>query len=353
MTSNPQLVAVIMAGGKGQRFWPLSTEACPKQFLDLERCGRTLLQRTFARLLPLAGSPQRVLVATAARYAELVRAQLPELPAENLLLEPVGRDSAPAVALAALAVEARFGPTLAGFFSADHRIGELEAFQATIRRAAALAEAARGLVTIGIVPTRPATGYGYIRADAPVAGGFKVGEFVEKPSLPKAESYLAAGNYYWNAGIFVWRTEVLLSELERHAPTLLLPLRRAYANGELASVFPTLPKISIDYALMEKTQRAYVVPGNFAWDDIGDWVALERLLKQRDLDANTVIGHHIGLEAKGNIIYTDNPDDAIVTLGVENLVIVKRGNTLFLADKRSLQKLKQLLEDERVSQLVP
>lgn len=341
-----------MAGGKGQRFWPLSTEARPKQFLDLERCGRTLIQSTFDRLLPLTGSPENILVATAECYAELVSEQLPELPLDNLLIEPVGRDSAPAVALASLTVYARYGEVVTGFFSSDHRIGDNAAFQATVRQATALADSAQGLITIGITPTRPATGYGYIRAGAAIGAGYKVSQFVEKPNLPKAESYLAAGNYYWNAGIFVWRSDVILSELDAHAPELMEPLRQAQREGQVAAIFPTLQKISIDYALMEKTDRAYVIPGNFDWDDIGDWVALERLLKQSDVDANTVVGKHIGLEASGNIIYTENPDDVIVTLGVDNLIIVKRGNTLFLANKHSIQNIKQLLEDERLSHLV-
>lgn len=345
-------VAIIMAGGKGQRFWPLSTEAKPKQFLDLERCGRTLIQSTFDRLLPLTGSPENILVATAERYVELVKTQLPEIPEENLLIEPVGRDSAPAVALASLSVHERYGDVVAGFFSSDHRIGDNHAFQETVRQAIALADSSQGLVTIGIAPSRPATGYGYIRAGRSEGAGFAVQQFVEKPNLPKAESYLAAGNYYWNAGIFVWHTDVILRELDTHAPKLMNPLRQACRDGTVADVFPTLQKISIDYAVMEPTNKAYVIPGNFDWDDIGDWVALERLLKHSGAGTNTVIGTHVGLEDSGNIIYTENPDDVIVTLGVENLVIVKRGNTIFLANKNSIQDIKKLLEDERLSHLM-
>jgi mannose-1-phosphate guanylyltransferase len=345
-------VAIIMAGGKGQRFWPLSTEAKPKQFLDLERCGRTLIQSTFDRLLPLTGSPSNILVATAERYVKLVKNQLPEIPEDNLLIEPVGRDSAPAVALASLTVHERYGRVVTGFFSSDHRIGDNHAFQETVRQAIALADSSQGLVTIGITPTRPATGYGYIQAGQPAGAGFAVQQFVEKPNLPRAESYLAAGNYYWNAGIFVWHSGVILSELDTHSPDLMRPLRQACCDGAVASVFPTLNKISIDYAVMEKTDKAFVVPGNFDWDDIGDWVALERLLNHSEAGANTVVGTHVGLEASGNIVYTENPDDVVVTLGVENLVIVKRGNTIFLANKNSIQDIKKLLEDERLSHLV-
>lgn len=346
-------VAVIMAGGQGQRFWPLSTAEKPKQFLDLEQCGRTLLQSTFDRLLPLTNSPERILVATGERYAGLVQEQLPELPLGNLLIEPVGRDSAPAIALASLTVQERFGDTVTGFFPSDHRIGDSSAFITTIQQTIDLAQSGNGLVTIGISPTRPATGYGYIEQGVTAGnGGFKVARFVEKPTLVKAEEYLASGRYLWNAGIFVWRSSVIAEELARHVPQLFNPLREAVASNRVAEVFPTLPKISIDYALMEKTERALVVPGSFDWDDIGDWVALERHLKASDGETNTVVGRHVGMEASGNIIYTENPDDIIITLGVENLVVVKRGNTILLVRKDRVQDIKSLLADERLSSLV-
>jgi mannose-1-phosphate guanylyltransferase len=348
-----EFVAVIMAGGQGQRFWPLSTAEKPKQFLDLEQCGRSLLQSTFDRLLPLTGGPERILIATGERYAALVKEQLPELPLDNLLIEPVGRDSAPAIALASLTVQERFGDAITGFFPSDHRIGDPAAFNATIRQTIGVARDGNGLVTIGISPTRPATGYGYIeQGDATGNSGFKVARFVEKPTLAKAEDYLASGRYLWNAGIFVWRSSVISQELARHAPELFSPLQEAVRNNQVDTVFPTLPKISIDYALMEKTDRAFVVPGSFDWDDIGDWVALERHLKASDGETNTVVGRHVGIETSGNIIYTENPDDIIITLGVEDLVVVKRGNTILLVRKDRVQDIKSLLADERLISLV-
>ena len=343
-------VAVIMAGGKGQRFWPLSTSQRPKQFLDLNRCGRTLIQATRDRLLPLVGGPEHLLVATAADYLPLVHEQLPELPKENLLSEPVGRDSAPAVALASLELERRFGDCVAGFFSSDHRIGRPGAFQRAVRQAVELAQSENGLVTIGIRPTRPATGYGYIEQGRPVGPGFRVTRFVEKPNRQRAEQYLAAGSYAWNAGIFVWPTATILAELDRYVPELIRPLREAFAEGRIDKVFPTLKKISIDYAVMEQTERAYVIPGDFDWDDLGDWVALERLLESEG--GNTVVGRHVGLETSANIIYTEDPDDVVVTLGVENLVVVKRGNTLLLVSRDRVQEIKKLLADERLAGLI-
>ncbi len=351
-------VAVIMAGGQGQRFWPLSTANKPKQFLDLRGSGRTLLQATYDRVLPLAGSPERVLVATAERYVKLVQQQLPDLPPGNLLVEPTPRDSAPAIALACLTIEERFGDVVAGFFSSDHEIGDVEEFQAVLHRAAQLASAEDGLVTIGISPTRPATGYGYIEVGEPAGdeagSGNRVARFVEKPNLPTAKSYVAGGRHLWNAGIFVWRVSTALAELDDLDPELMVPLRRAFASGEVAEVFPSLKKISIDFALMERTDRALVVPGSFAWDDIGDWVALERLLTPENGPggANTVVGRHVGLDTSRNIVYTEDPDDVIVTLGVHDLVIVKRGNAVLLVHKERVQELKTLLADERLAGLL-
>lgn len=352
----PQFVAVIMAGGSGQRFWPLSTAARPKQFLDLERCGRSLLQGTFERLEPLTGGATGVFVITGARYAELVRVQLPQLPPENLLLEPTGRDTAPAAALAALELRARFGNPVMGLFPSDHRVENVPAFAQTVQQALTVTTETEGVVTLGIKADRPATGYGYIEQGAPVPGGHRVARFVEKPDLESAQTYLNTGRYSWNGGIFLGHVQTLLDELCRYAPGLLTPLAEAHSAGHVEHVFSELPKISLDYAVMERTQKAYVVPADFGWDDVGDWGALERLLHPEQADAsggaacstNTVVGQHVGLETSGNIIYTDNDDDLIATLGVENLLIVKRRNAVLLMRKDRVQDLKQLLEDERV-----
>ena len=218
-----------------------------------------------------------------------------------------------------------------------------------------MAETQGGLVTVGIRPTRPATGYGYIRAGEAVGPGFRVAEFVEKPNAVRAQLYLEEGGYSWNAGIFVWSARTILEELDAHAGELMVPLREAFSAGKVAEVFPTLKKISIDYAVMERTDKAFVVPGDFGWDDIGDWVALERLLKH-DTHAkdnpNTVVGTHVGLETAGNIIYTEDASDIIVTLGVENLVIVKRGNAVLVIHKDRVQDIKELLGDERLEHAV-
>ena len=340
-------IPVIMAGGQGQRFWPLSTADRPKQFLDLERSGRTMLQATFDRLLPLAEIPEHVYVATGSRYLPLVREQLPEVPGNNVIVEPTGRDSAPAVALACLAIQERLGEVTLGFFSSDHRIEREAAFHAAVLDAITLAEGEAGLVTLGIAPTRPATGYGYIELGEPVGSGFRVRRFVEKPNAAKAAAYLAAGTFAWNAGIFVWRSDVILAELDAHAPDIMVPLRRAVAERRLARVFPALPKRSIDYAVMEHTERAFVVPVDCGWDDVGDWVALERVLQRGGVEGgpNTVVGKHVAFEASGNIVYTEDEDDVIVTVGVHDLVVVKRGNTVLLVAKDKVDAVKTVLAE--------
>jgi mannose-1-phosphate guanylyltransferase len=340
-----------MAGGQGQRFWPLSTVDRPKQFLDLERAGRTMIQATFDRLLPLAGTPDDVFVATASRYVALVQEQLPDVPAENVIVEPIGRDSAPAIALASLTIHARRGDATVGFFSSDHRIEDVPAFHAAVRHAITLAEGNLGLVTLGITPTRPATAYGYIEMGQRVGVGFRVRRFVEKPDAVHVRGFVESGALGWNAGIFVWRNATILNELERHAPDIVVPLRRALADGELATVFPTLPSRSIDYAVMEHTERAYVVPVECGWDDVGDWVALERLLQAGGpvTNANTVVGSHVGFEASGNIVYTWTSEDVVVTVGVHDLVVVKKGNTVLLVAKDRLDALKSVLRDEALA----
>jgi mannose-1-phosphate guanylyltransferase len=351
-------VALIMAGGVGQRFWPLSTADRPKQFLDLERTGRTMLQATFDRVLLTTKHIDKIFVITGDHYAHLVHEQLPLLPLENILLEPVGRDTAPAITLAMLEIRSRLGNPVVGVFPSDHRVGNVSAFIETSQIAFKQASCAESLVTLGIQPYHPSTAYGYIERGESVHDSelsntvFKVAKFVEKPPLEQAKAYLSSGRFSWNGGIFFWQTDVILNELALHAPLLFQTLEVAHRTGAVAEVFPTLAKISIDYAVLEKTDKAYVVPADFDWDDLGDWQALERLLQKEHADINTVIGQHVGLEASGNIIYSDDADDMIVTVGIEDLVIVKRHNAMLLMRKDRIQDIKHLLKDERLVNFV-
>ncbi|KGF73229.1 mannose-1-phosphate guanylyltransferase [Neosynechococcus sphagnicola sy1] len=341
------LIPVILAGGKGERFWPLSRQHRPKQFLCLDGSGQTLLQATANRLLDLAGGWSGVWVITASHLAAAVQAQLPELPMAQMLVEPEGRDTAPAVAWATLEVTHHGGEdAVVGFFPADHWIGEPSQFQETLRDAASLAATQPVIVTLGIQPGYPATGYGYIEqgelleTQLPGRPAYRVQRFTEKPNRETAAGFLASGRFSWNSGIFIFRAGVALAELQAHAPEILEPLQR---SGVAA--YPQVPKTSIDYALMEKTQQACVVPVSFSWDDLGDWNALERLLPAHE--GNIEQAQHWGLNTQGSILYNTDPDELIVTLGVENLVIVRDGNVTLIADKQQTQDIKQVLQQLR------
>ena len=337
------LIPVILAGGKGERFWPLSRRQRPKQFLSLDGSGKSLLQATADRLITLAGDWEKLWVVTAAPMAEGVREHLPQLPETTLLLEPEGRDTAPAVAWATLEIARRYGEdAVVGFFPADPWIEDQQAFQQTIDAATEMASAQPSIVTLGITPSYPSTGYGYIEQGEQTGtfGGFpvyKVTRFTEKPDRETAESFLATGQFSWNSGIFIFRAGVVLEELRTHAPEIIGPLEE---KGSAA--YSQLPKKSIDYALMEKTQLTYVIPASFGWDDLGDWNAIERLFKG---DApNVELAHHVGMDTQGAIFYASGEDEVIVTIGLEDLVVVRDRNVTLIVKKDRTQEIKQVLK---------
>jgi mannose-1-phosphate guanylyltransferase len=350
--SNPSLIPVILAGGKGERFWPLSRKHRPKQFLSLDGSGKSLLQATAERLLEVAEGWENLWVVTAAHLADGVREQLPDLPEANLLVEPEGRDTAPAVVWSTLEIARRYGKdAVVGFFPADHWIADQATFQATLTAAAELAAKEAAIVTLGITPTYPSTGYGYIQQGTeaghyganPVAKGasfpaYRVDRFTEKPDRETAEQFLATGKFSWNSGMFVFRAGVTLDELLTYAPEILGPIEE---KGVAA--YADLPKKSIDYALMEKTQQAYVLPVAFGWDDLGDWNAIERLLKGDN--PNVELARHVGLDTQGALFYATDDDDVIVTIGLEDTVIVRDGKVTLIVKKDRTQEIKNVLKE--------
>jgi len=349
------MIPVILAGGKGERFWPLSRKQRPKQFLNLDGSDRSLLQATADRLLELSGGWSGLWVITASHLEAGVKEQLPDLPPENLLVEVEGRDTAPAVAWATLEIARRHGEdAIIGFFPADHWIGEQDKFEQTLKSAEALAVERQGIATLGIAPIYPSTGYGYIEQGELVGSfaglpGYRVSRFTEKPDLATAEQFLASGRFSWNGGMFIFPAGVVLAELEQHAPEILQPLRQ---HGP--EIYPKLPKLSIDYALMEKTNRAYVLPVNFRWDDLGDWNAIERLLKSDS--PNVELAQHVGLDTQGSLLYSTNDADLIVTIGLDDTVVVRDGNVTLIVKKDRTQDikrvLKQLQENPRWAELL-
>jgi len=342
--TTPSLVPMILAGGKGERFWPLSRRQRPKQFLSLDGSGKSLLQATADRLLPISNGWADLWVITAAHLADGVREQLPDLPEANLLVEPEGRDTAPAVAWGTLEVANRYGEeAVVGFFPADPWIEDQVQFQETLLAAAQLAATESAIVTLGINPAYPSTGYGYIQQGEKVGiygdlPAFRVKRFTEKPDLAKAEEFLATGEFSWNSGMFIFRAGVALSELQTHTPDVIAPLQ---AKGVAA--YSELPKISIDYALMEKTQQAYVIPAQFGWDDLGDWNAIDRLLKQDK--PNVELGRHIGLDTKGTLLYNSDDDEVIVTIGLDDVVVVRDGKATLIVKKDRTQDIKKVLKE--------
>lgn len=349
------LIPVILAGGKGERFWPLSRKHRPKQFLSLDGSGKSLLQSTADRLETLAGDWEKLWVVTSTQLAQGVQEQLPHLLEKNLLAEPEGRDTAPAVAWSTLEIARTYGEdAVVGFFPADHWIKDQQAFQDTIAAATQMALEKDAIVTLGITPDHPSTGYGYIEqgektgtfGELPV---YKVSRFTEKPDRETAEQFLATGRFSWNSGMFIFRAGVVLKELRTHAPEIMGPLEEKGVE-----VYPQLPKKSIDYALMEKTQLAYVIPASFGWDDLGDWNAIERLLKG---DAENVeLATHVGRDTQGAILYATGDDEVIVTIGLEDVVVVRDRNVTLIVKKDRTQEIKQVVkalqEDSKLKDLL-
>ena len=358
MASIPGFWAVVPAGGAGTRLWPLSRAGHPKFLLDLTGSGRSLLQSTVDRLEPLTA--ERVVVVTGAAHAAAVRAQLPGLGAEQVLAEPSPRDSMAAIGLAAAVVERRDPDAVIGSFAADHVIPDQRAFEAVIREAA---EVARGghLVTIGIEPTWPATGFGYIRAGEPLPGAataLRAVEFVEKPDAERAARYLASGEFRWNAGMFVVRAATLLDLLEQWHPALARGLREIAADPErLDQLWPGLPRIAIDHAVAEPAAdagRVVVVPAPFAWDDVGDFASLATLLPaSSDGDGGEGDGIHdlrvlgdtsdvMTVDAGGVVVPASGRRIAIV--GLDDVVVVDTPDALLVTTRARAQDVKRVVD---------
>ncbi|HEX5420564.1 MAG TPA: mannose-1-phosphate guanylyltransferase [Gammaproteobacteria bacterium] len=363
--------AVIMAGGRGERFWPLSREKTPKQLLKLLG-ARSFLQQAVERVLPLVPAGNVFVITTEAQAGE-VRNQLPELPAENIVAEPMGRDTCAAVTLGAALVGARSAAGVMAVLPADHVIPDRAGFRRVLGDAFEAAAAGNTIVTIGIEPTEPATGYGYIRlgerlpaADAGAETVFHRAErFVEKPPLAAAAEYLASGRYRWNAGMFVWSFETIGLGLREHCPEMFAACERwaaAARGGEalaarLARDYPALRKISVDYALMEHARNVVVADGAFAWDDLGSWTALARHLPS-DADGNCAVGDFVHVDGGGNLIFDARTRGRtpIALVGVRDMIIVQTDDAVLLAAKSEAQKVKDLVrrlaQDEAFRKLV-
>ncbi len=357
MTSHRyDLYVVIMSWGQWTRFWPRSRRLRPKQLLNIVG-ETTMLEQTVARIASLIPA-ERIVVVAGEAYRDLVRDGLPQLPEENFLFEPIGRNTAACVAWAALWVQKRAPDAIMAVLPADHLIRDEPEFLRVLNVAARAAQPLNRLVTIGIQPTHPETGYGYIRVgeDLLQIDGrevFRVAQFVEKPSRQKAEQFLAEGKYLWNSGMFVWRADSIWHEVCRYLPQLaqeLYALGQATATDTLTAVleevYPRLPSASIDVGVMERAQDVWVVPADIGWSDVGSWRALSDILVP-DALGNVVIGDHSGLDTAGCFIYS--PEKLVATIGVTDLVVIETDDVLLICPKardQDVRKLVELLEHE-------
>jgi mannose-1-phosphate guanylyltransferase len=365
---------IIMAGGRGERFWPISREHTPKQLLTLLG-KRSFLQQAVDRILPLVPARNIFVITNEAQLAE-VRKQLPRIPKANLVAEPIGRDTCAAVTLGAALVGARSTTGVMAVLPADHVIPEEKKFQQVLSDAFDLGARGQAIITIGIKPTEPATGYGYIRVGEalPAPAGVKAyktvfhraEQFVEKPHFDRAREYLNSGQYRWNAGMFVWSFVTITEGLQKHQPEMYAACQRwfkvagkpAKLAKVLAKEYPGIKKISIDYALMEHAQNVLVADGAFDWDDLGSWTALARHLKA-DPEGNCAVADFIHVDAARNIIYdsrSKNRRTPIAVVGLRDSILVQTDDAVLLAHKSQAQKVKELVkklaEDAKLKKLV-
>ncbi|AZK59355.1 Mannose-1-phosphate guanylyltransferase [Candidatus Desulforudis audaxviator] len=349
-------MAVIMAGGVGTRFWPLSTEDRPKQFLQLFG-ERSLLQQTRDRLAAFV-APEHTLVLTNERFTYLVRAQLPEIPEANIIGEPARRDTAGAVTLAALLCRRRFGDPAMIVLPADHVIQPVEEFQRVLASALEAARREKALYAFGIPPTHPATGYGYLERGEKVLddGGvvhYRLLRFKEKPDAETARAYVDSGRFFWNSGIFVWTADTILEAVRKHLPGhlgVLEPLAALDGSDDwttgLRRLFPLLPAVSIDYGVMEKAENVRAVAATFSWSDVGGWTALEPFL-EKDTSNNACRGRVRSLKAGSNIVFCEDPEETVSLIGVRDLIVVRAGKQTLVVPRQRAEELKELAEPKK------
>lgn len=345
--------ALIMAGGRGERFWPKSRKNLPKQFLSLTDDGKTMIQLTVERILPLV-KMEDIYISTNRDYKELVRQQLPEIPEENILCEPVGRNTAPCIGLGAVHMRRKYEDAVMYVLPSDHLIKYTSIFLSTLTDAGEVAEQGENLVTLGITPDCPETGYGYIKflPDQMLGRAFEVDRFVEKPDLETAKEYVASEQYLWNSGMFIWKVSTILKNLETYLPETYQGLNRiADAVGTeeeelvLEKEFSAFQSESIDYGIMEKAKNIYILSGSFGWDDVGSWLAVGRIKKSNEF-GNVINGNAVTVDTKNCII--QGGKKLIATVGIEDIIVVDTEDALLICEKDSAGNIKKVLENLKI-----
>ena len=345
--------ALIMAGGRGERFWPRSRQNMPKQFLSLTDDGKTMIQLTVERILPLVNM-EDIFIATNRSYKDLVREQLPDLPDENILCEPVGKNTAPCIGLGAVHMAKRYDDAVMMVLPSDHLIKYTSLFLNTLSDACEVAEQGENLVTLGIAPDSPETGYGYIKfqPEQTLGRAFAVDKFVEKPDLETAKAYLASEQYLWNSGMFIWKTSTILKNLQTYLPETY---RGLYKIGEaigtpmeeqvLEREFQAFEAESIDYGVMEKAKNIYILSGAFGWDDVGSWLAVGRIKRSNEL-GNVVNGNVVTVDTRNTTI--QGSEKLIAAVGLEDMIVVDSEDALLICEKDHAGDIKKVLENLKI-----
>jgi mannose-1-phosphate guanylyltransferase len=343
-----EIYAVIMAGGVGSRFWPRSKEKKPKQLIRMFG-ENTMIQDTVNRLNGLI-KPENTYVITNKIQKSRVLEQLPQLPAENIVDEPFGKNTAACIGLASVLIKAKNKEAVVVTLPSDHLIKDEEEFKNCLKNAAEYANNSKGLVTIGIIPTRPETGYGYIQFDDKEISGniFKVLTFAEKPNLSTAKQFIESGDFLWNAGIFIWRADVILDEISQHLPDLfegLLEIEKAIGTSEyekeLVRVYGQLKSISIDYGVMEKAKNVFLTKADFYWNDVGSWEAVYEVT-EKDQDGNALVGDVYTEDTFNSYVFA--PKKFVATIGVEDLIIIETKEALLVCNRKNTQDVRRVVE---------
>lgn len=341
---------VIMAGGVGSRFWPMSTPEKPKQFIDVLGCGRTLLQLTADRFKGIC-LPENIWVVTSEQYAGIVREQLPDIPEENILKEPCRRNTAPCIAYVSWKIKARNPKANVVVTPSDHVVMNVQEFQRVINSAMNFTKDSDAILTLGMKPTRPETGYGYIETDLRASSVtnkevFRVDSFKEKPDADTAQHYIEQNNYFWNAGIFVWNISTIVNAFRIYCPAIAKIFENLrpyfYTPQEQEAVnreFPNCENISVDYAILEKAEEIFVFPADFGWSDLGTWGALYEQMPQ-DLNKNVCIGKNIQLYDTRNCIIHTAQEKKVVVMGLDGFIVAEKDNALLICKASEEQKIK-------------
>ncbi len=344
--------ALIMAGGGGTRFWPLSRQNMPKQLLNLSGSD-VMINETIKRFQEII-SPSNTFIVTNKTQVDIMKdILLSEIPRENILSEPTARNTAPCILYSAMHIYEKYGDGIMCVFPSDHYITNNSEFKITLNKAINVAEETDSIVTIGIKPTFPATGYGYIKSDEIVDNAYRIDRFIEKPNLDKAKEYFNSNNYYWNSGMFVWKVSVIIEAFKRFLPRIYNNLNKIsgkYGTQEeiqlINEIYPNLDSISVDYGIMERTDNAFVIPGDFGWNDVGSWDALGAVFPA-DENGNIIKADHINIDTKECIIYGDKK--LIATIGLNNIVVVDTEDAIMICDKNKTQDVKQIVDKLKLS----